>query len=136
MAEWLMKKAIAGREKDFQIRSAGISAMDGFSASEETISALKDEGVDASMHQSRLLTREMIKEADEIYAMERMHKEWILHMDPTAMPKVHLITEYAQNAHESLKEAGIPDPIRMSTEFYRNVMSVIKDCVRNIARRF
>lgn len=135
MAEWLFKKAVANRPGEFYVHSAGVSAMDGFSASDETILALREEGIDASGHQSKLLTREMIEEADEIYAMEKMHKDWILRIDPSARGKVKLITEAAENTHESLKEAGIPDPIRMSSEFYRNVLTVIRDCVRNIARR-
>ncbi len=135
MAEWLLKKALAGRSREFNISSAGTSAMDGFSASEETILALKEESVDASGHLSRLLTHEMIQDADEIYVMEKMHKDWVLHLEPSAKEKVLLITEYAQNSHESLKAAGIPDPIRMSPEFYRNVLTVIRDCVRNIAQQ-
>ena len=134
MAEGLFRKLAEGREHEFSVASAGISAMDGFPATEETIRAMNDEGVDVSGHRSRRLSYDMIHSADQIYVMEEIHRELILRIAPEAEPKVLLLTEVAgQRERSGYNE--IPDPIRMSSSFYRNVLSVIRDCVTKIVER-
>ncbi len=123
MAEGLLKKYLAARIKDFEIGSAGIGTVNGLPPSAETINLMiKEEGVDVSAHRSRQLTREMIASADKIFVMEKMHQDWILHFFPEAGQKMELLTP-----------TGIPDPIRMSEAFYKNVFTVIREGVKKIA---
>ena len=133
MAEGLFRKIMEGRANKISCSSAGISAMDGFPSTEETIRAMKEEGVDVSGHQSRRLTQKMIQNSDKIFVMEKIHKDWVLSMDPQAKDKVHLLAEYASTGDSRMPATGIPDPIRMSDQFYRNVLNVIYDCVKNVA---
>ena len=119
MAEALLKKMLSNRKNLFSIASAGTGTMDGYPASEATIRILKnEEGLDVSNHHSRCLTAEMIEAADKIYVMEAMHRDWILNIRPDAAAKVAL-----------LNNEGIPDPIRMSDDFYKNVLIVIRRSV-------
>lgn len=123
MAEGLFKKYCEKRPSDFQIISAGVGTIDGLLASPETLRLLKEEeGIDMSAHRSQRLTRELIASADRIYAMEKMHRDWILQFVPEAASKVEL-----------LAGTDIPDPIRMSEAFYKNVFTVIRDNVKKIA---
>jgi protein-tyrosine-phosphatase len=122
MAEGLFRKIAAARSAEFSVASAGVSAPDGFPATQETVNALKEEGVDVSRHRSRRLTPEMIREADHIFVMERMHREMVLELVPEAKSKISLLSG----------EHDIPDPIRMSGLFYRNVLLTIRESVKKI----
>ena len=132
MAEGLFRKRVEDRLDDFSVSSAGVGAIEGMSATPETIQAMSEEGVDVSEHRSQRLTPERVREADEIFVMERIHRDWVLRLVPEAGAKVHLLTEYASPDNRA-QDIDIPDPIRMSGHFYKNVLSVIRDCVENIA---
>ncbi|OGW82782.1 MAG: hypothetical protein A3C47_03235 [Omnitrophica bacterium RIFCSPHIGHO2_02_FULL_51_18] len=134
MAEALFREVTAGRPDDFSIHSAGISALDGAQATRETLQVMADHGTDVSEHRSQRLTEDMIRDADKIFVMERMHKDWIQRLAPEAESKVHLLTEFASKEGQHHRDIDIPDPIRMSDQFYKNVAVVIHDCVKNIAK--
>ncbi len=136
MAEGLFRKMTENRPGEFTVGSAGISAMDGFSPTEETVEAMQREGVDVSGCLSRRLTEAMARQADKIYVMEEMHRRAILRLAPAAAPKVFLLGQFAPPARgHSLDRRDIPDPIRMSEDFYRNVLGVIRDCVKNLVEQ-
>lgn len=134
MAEGLFKKLTQDRAGEFEVSSAGISAIDGFPASPETIKAMKAEGVDVSGHVSRRLTVDMVRTSDKLFVMETMHKDWILRFVPEAKSKVFLLTDFHAPAYEDTGDVDIPDPIQMSDSFYQNVLSVISDCLEKIAQ--
>ena len=133
MAEGLFKQIVSDRTDEFIIGSAGVSAMDGYPASSETIRVMKENGIDISGHESRCLTSAMVRNADKILVMEVMHKLTILQNWPEASEKIHLLTEYAVSAKARGLEIEIPDPIRMSESFYKNVFQVIRECVTRFA---
>ena len=124
------------RSGEFRVVSAGISTMDGFPASPETIEVMKSEGIDVTSHRSRQLTPDMVHAADKIFVMEGAHKDWILRFAPDAEKKVFLMTEFHSLDYGISGEADIPDPIRMSDSFYRNVLLVIRNCIKKIIESF
>ncbi len=134
MAEALLRKATAERPDEFSIHSAGISAVDGYETTRETAQVMAEYDVDVTDHRSRHLTEEMVRDADKIFVMERLHKEWVLRMVPEAADKVHLLAEFASRGSQHPRDIDIPDPIRMSDQFYKNVAVMIDDCVKNIAK--
>ena len=134
IAEGLFKKMVQDRAGEFEVSSAGISAIEGFPASPETVKVMKAEGVDVSGHRSRWLTTELVRASDKIFVMERMHKDWVLGFAPEAKEKVFLLTEFHRPVHGHEGEGDIPDPIQMSDSFYQNVLSVIRSCVEKIAQ--
>ena len=83
--------------------------------------------------QSRRLTKDMVKEADHIYVMEKGHRDMILRFWPEAKTKVHLLTEFLPAEDKQIEGADIPDPIQMSEDFYAAVLKMIDGCVRKIA---
>lgn len=123
MAEGLFRQMVEDRADDFMVASAGISAIEGFPATEETIRAMDEEGIDVSRHQSQRLSIGLISEADKIYVMEHMHKDYILSLYPQAAEKVSLLSDQDQ---------GIPDPIRMSPSVYKSTLEIIKQHVKRI----
>lgn len=136
MAEGLFRHVVSDRANEFAVGSAGVSAMDGYPASAETVRVMDDHGIDVSHHRSRHLTAAMVRTADKILVMELMHKLAIIQDWPEASEKVHLLTEYAGNAKARGLEIEIPDPIRMSASFYKNVFQVIQECVTRLAEEF
>lgn len=102
--------------------SAGVSAYDGAPATPEGIEALAEMGVVGSgpPHRSRALTRAMLEDADEIYALTRSHRDAILSLDPTADSRLHL-----------LDPAGgdVADPIGGPAEIYRHTAAQIAEMV-------
>ena len=138
MAEGLFKKLVedAGLAKDFIVGSAGVAAFDGSDASPETLQVLRTQGIDMSAHRSRHLTAAMVRLADKIFVMENMHRHAILQDWPEAAEKTHLLTEFSKRAKNRGHEIDIPDPIRMSKDFYKNVFLVISECVEHIGEEF
>lgn len=138
MAEGLFKKLVedAGLHKQFQVGSAGVAAFDGYEASAETLQVLSAHGIDLSGHKSRRLTAQMVRTADKIFVMENMHRAAVLQEWPEAAEKTHLLTEYSKKKANRGHEIDIPDPIRMSRDFYRNVFQVIRECVEHIGEEF
>ena len=105
------------------VASAGISAIEGFPATEETIRAMNEEGIDVSKHQSQRLSAELVSEADKIFVMEHLHRDYILSLYPQVADKVFLLSDQGQ---------GVPDPIRMSPAVYKSTLEIIKQHLKKI----
>ena len=58
-----------------EVASAGVFAIEGMSASRDTVSVLGRLEIDVSGHMARMLTNEMVRDADAIFAMEQTHLE-------------------------------------------------------------
>ena len=69
MAEALLKRILAREGLEYVVRSAGVWAPDGRSASPYAIQVMAKRGVDISGHRANSLTRADVDEADLILAM-------------------------------------------------------------------
>ncbi len=126
MAEAFLKKLLKEKKREgVDVMSAGISAVAG-GATQATREVLAEEGMDVSGHKARRLTAGMIKAADIILPMERLHEERILAMAPEAKNRVFLLREFAGTAGET---ADIPDPIGGTLDLYKSTFSGIKEAV-------
>ena len=126
------KEMTAERSAEFSVSSAGLSALEDYPASEETVIVMKDHGIDVSGHRSRRLTAAMVRTADKIFVMEHYHRDFIVQRWPESAEKVHLLTELSSDENQKMREIDIPDPIRMPDDFYRNVFGIIRNCVQRI----
>jgi protein-tyrosine-phosphatase len=133
MAEALLKKKLLDQgRRDVEVISAGIVLMGGFGASYDTRQLLAREGIDVSGHLSQRVTREMVKEADLILVMERLHEEKILQLAPEAKNRVYLLKEFAKI--EDNTDLDITDPIGKTLEFYEQTFQVIKEAVERVSQ--
>ena len=82
--------------------------MDGAPASFETGEALRSVGVRPVPHRSRALSKEMIADAEIIFAMTPSHLDAIRSIDPSAAGKSALLDPVGD----------VPDPIGMPQEVY------------------
>ena len=76
MAEKLFEQALqeSSVKKKIQVFSAGISAMDGDKASENSIEACKEIGIDLNDHRSSALTRATLQNASAVFCMTESHR--------------------------------------------------------------
>ena len=134
IAEALLKKILNDRGKeDIKVSSAGISAIGGFTPTENTIKVLKQQGIDASGYKTAKLTPDVIKSADLILAMENLHKAKVLTYVPDAKAKTYLLREYVNNKRFPVSLA-IPDPIGLPLEVYERILGMIKEAIEKLAR--
>ncbi len=129
MAEGLFKKYLKAAGKDnIEVRSAGIMALDGFPPTDETIKVMEGEDVDVSGYRSMRLTADLIINSDLILAMEDMHKDYILKVDPSAADKTYLLKKFEAGKKRKYPEGdGVPDPIGKQIDFYKLSLGIIKE---------
>ena len=115
MAEGLFRAMVRGRE-DFIVESAGVHASQGQRASQHTVSALKEVGVDLTQFRSQPMTKSLISDATHIFVMTEGHREIIEALYPKAADKTYLVTEFC--ADDELRGADLPDPIGLGKSVY------------------
>lgn len=112
----------------FALSSAGTAAFDGMRAAANAVKVLAEIGIDLSAHRARLLTKEMVDEADLVVVMAEAHREEILDLAPGSAGKVILLGEL-DNARES---PDISDPIGGDEEVYRKTRDEIGSLVARL----
>ncbi len=135
MAWGLLKKMLKERS-DYKIMTAGTRVVEGVRPTPEAIQVMAEQGIDVSGHLGRVLSDEMINEADLILVMERAHKESILMHRFDAKNKIHLLTEFGRiKKEDKLLNPDIPDPIGKPLQFYRRVFGIIKESLTSTVKR-
>ena len=124
MAERILRGELKKRRKhNVHISSAALIDMKGEPADPVAAKLLKASGYDDAGHQSRLLTEEMVAQADLMLVMEDSHRKLILEQYPPAEGKVRLLKSYSRDYTEA--DGDIRDPYRMSIYHYRLCFSEI-----------
>ena len=131
MAEYILKKML-GQRADVRIISAGTGVFVSMGPSQDTIDILRKEEIDASMHRAQPLTKTMLKKADLILAMTRMHRQQILELVPSVEKRVYLLKEFANISKGTEADLDIPDPIGRSFPVYEECLLTIKESVKKI----
>ena len=130
MAEGLFRNAVAG--KNFRIVSAGIGAIDGQAPTPHSVTAMRELGIDISAQRSRMLTAELVREADYIFGMTHSHVETIRLLYPQATEKTFLMREFDETLE--MFEKDISDPIGGSYDVYVNCRDQIEQGIATILR--
>lgn len=139
MAEGLLQHRLKQLESKLhepvEVSSAGVFAIEGMSPTKDTLALLQREGVDFSSHMSRMLTDEMLHQADLILVMERFHREEILRRVPDAHSKVKLLKPLGQTEEIAGVDADIPDPIGKPREVYEACFQAIGESVQQLVKQ-
>ncbi len=132
MAQAYLKKLLYKIHRtDIQVSSAGIMAMAGTGASEETRGVLAQEGIDVAAHRAQKVTQELVDQSDIILVMESVHEDKILQLAPEVKNRLFLLKEFAKINDSNL---NISDPAGGSLEFYQETFLTIKDAVERISK--
>jgi protein-tyrosine-phosphatase len=133
MAEVAARRLLEpGANGEFTVSSAGVFGRDGTFASEGAQGVAREEGLRLDAFQSRLLTPEIVAEADLVLVMEPAHRAGVLAADPAADTRTFVLGEFAG---ESGPDAAVGDPFGSSTESYRETFGRIADLLsKGLAR--
>ncbi len=131
MAEGLFRHATKGRN-DFRVLSAGVGAVDGLPPSEYAVRALRELGIDISKQRSRMLTAELVNQADYIFGMTHSHVDAITLLYPQAAEKTFLLREFDETLDSY--ENDISDPIGGSYEIYLNCRDQIEQGIASMLK--
>jgi protein arginine phosphatase len=119
MAETIARDLL-GSDSSTIVRSAGVSAGDGYPATEQAQIAMERAGLDLSGHQSRQVTTELVDEADWVLTMTDAHRRDVLALVPTAADKVMTLDPDG---------GSIPDPIGMPVEDYVDTARALRTLI-------
>lgn len=135
-----MAEAIARREIEkmgwtqVEVRSAGVSAYDGFPASEGAVHVGGENGVDLSGHRSSALTPELVAWADLILVMSPT--QYLHVVDMGGGERTALLTAFvAGEEGEEVEGPGVPDPFGGDHEAYRLTFRALEALVAKALRR-
>ena len=115
MAEGLFRHAVRGRG-DYRVLSGGVGAVDGQPPSAHAVKALKELNIDIGRQRSRMLTSELVNQADYIFGMTHGHVDAVMLLYPQAAEKTFLLREFDDTLDPFEKD--ISDPIGGSYEVY------------------
>lgn len=112
-----------------RVSSAGTSAWDGSPVSEGSYLVGLERGLDLGEHRARLLTRELVNQADLILTMTAAHLQRVL--DLGGRDKAATLVEYA--GAEGAED--IPDPFGGDVAEYRASAGIIEKLVDPVVAR-
>jgi RpiB/LacA/LacB family sugar-phosphate isomerase len=131
MAEGLFRHAVAGRG-DYRVISAGLGALDGQAPSAHSVQAMKELGLDISRQRSRMLTAQMVREADYIFGMTHSHVDTVMLLHPQAAEKTFLLREFDDTLDAFEKD--ISDPIGGSFATYVHCRDQIEQGIASLLK--
>lgn len=137
MAEVLFKDLLqkSGEELgNIKVMSAGIYANPGDTAADQAIEVVEGLGLSLREHRARILTKDLLQEADLILTMTMHHKLAILQIAPHVQDKVFTLKEYA-NAGDTIEDVNISDPFGQSVEVYRKSANEIMKALKKVLVR-
>jgi protein-tyrosine phosphatase len=132
MAEFVMRQTLryAGLEDQVRIVSAGLHASPGHEAHPWAQQASAEVGISLADHRAKLVTREIVDQADCIFAMDFQNKAELLTLYPEAHEKILMLSAYAEGPGQYRE---IADPYFGDLETTRLCCRQLQTCVRNLA---
>ena len=130
MAERLFARAIEQSEitQNIVSTSAGLSAMDGDKASQNSIDACEELGLDINDHRSSGLSRTTLQEASVVFCMTESHRALInMYFElPQGYP-IYLMREFIECESKEL-----PDPYGQDIDVYRQCRDRMLECMPSL----
>src|SRR5207237_4072296 len=130
-AEGILRHALQGRG-DYRVMSAGLGAMEGQPPSPYAVQAVRELGIDISSQRSRMLTLDLVQQADYIFGMTHSHIDTVMLLYPHAAEKTFLLREFDETL--DLFEKDISDPIGGSYDIYLNCRDQIEQGIASLLR--
>jgi len=115
MAEALLRKMAKDEGLEIDVKSAGLSAIDGAKASKNAIAVLKEKQIELD-HQAQMVDQSLIEWADLILTMTWHHKQMLLQQYPESVDKVFLVKEYGQENQKVEQLYQQLDQLRLKME--------------------
>lgn len=131
LAEAIMRRELERAARaDIDVVSAGTGAWDGAPASEGAYLVGLEHGLDLSAHRARLLTRDVVQQADVIFTMARHHRARVQELGGDE--RTFVLGEYAGRTGP---EAEVSDPFGGNLEVYRETYQELEELIRTAVER-
>ena len=123
MAEGLMRHRFeeAG-VYSVMVSSMGIHGLDNAPATPEAQKVCEENGVDISAHRSRPIVPEEIQDADFVFCMEPVHREFLHTFFPWHKDQIVLLGAWPGKPN---RKSGVSDPMGRPIDFYRKIFDEI-----------
>jgi glycine hydroxymethyltransferase len=131
MAEGLFRHAMKGRG-NYRVFSAGVGAIDGLAPSTHAVHALRELGIDITHQRSRMLSPDLVRQADYIFGMTHSHVDAVTLLFPMAAEKTFLLREFDETLDAFEKD--ISDPIGGSLEVYQSCRDQIEQGIASMLK--
>ncbi len=131
MAEGIFRQAVRGRG-EYRVLSAGLGAAEGLPPSAHAVQAVKELGIDISGLRSRMLTPDLVEQADYIFGMTHSHIDTVGLLYPQAAEKTFLVREFDETLDTFEKD--ISDPIGGSYEVYLNCRDQLEQGIASLLK--
>src|SRR6266705_6569218 len=131
MAEGIFRQVVRERG-DYRVISTGLGAMEGQPPSIYAVQAVRELGIDISGQRSRLLTPEMVQQADYIFGMTHSHIDTVMLLYPQAAEKTFLLREFDDTL--DFFEKDISDLIGGSYEVYLDCRDQIEQGIASMLK--
>jgi len=132
MCEALLNRELAHLDDaQFTVASAGLNAIHGRPAHPWAIAAAKEFDISLEHHRARLLTAEMVNQADAIFVMDYHNQVQLLSRWGGAKKKVFLLSAYAAGDYRPVE---ILDPYYMGQEGTVRCYEILNACIQNLVR--
>lgn len=129
MAEGLLRHR-APASMSLSVSSAGLAAGQNMPPSQNSITAMRELGIDISQQRSRNLDAGSVEAADFLLVMTYGHLDAILMLYPEAAEKTFLVRHFMLNLKPL--ERDISDPIGQSLDVYRRCRDEIDEAIPSI----
>ena len=119
MAAALATSIFKQNKLNVAVLSAGVTAGDGYPASQNAILAMEDENIDINPHLSTQISQEILTQAALILTMTTSHLQIVQSIHPTA--NAHTLAQYANQSGD------VSDPFGGNLATYRKCAAQIKE---------
>lgn len=130
LAASLLERALKEHGLEVTVTSAGTGAWDGAPASEGAYLIGLEHGLDLSAHRARLLSRELVEQADLILTMARHHRARVDELGGEG--RVFVLGEYAGREGDDVE---VSDPFGGKLEVYRDTCAELDALTAAVAER-
>lgn len=128
MAHRMLEKRAKEENKNIEVYSCGVYAINGDVPTYEGIEVMREYGIDLSKHRATNIRNSGIEDMDVILCATNSHKNNVIAMYPALKEKVFTIKEYA-GYRDNL---DIKDPWGYGIETYRMCVSEIEDYINKM----
>lgn len=111
----------------FTVLSAGLSTINGLTASPEAMQTMLNEGLDVSLHQSRQLDRDLIIAADYILTMTAAQRDYLQDKYPEKSTSINTISAFAGKGDQD-----IVDPFGQGLAAYQECVQQLKELLPEV----
>ena len=132
MAAKLLQHALSAENSPLDqlvVESAGVAAVPGEPASDNSVAALKKVKIDLSQHRSQPVTQELINRAFAILGMTDSHLETLTLYNYSNLPEhTYLFREFIGESHKS----QIPDPFGQDFNAYQECLDSMLEAIPSL----